>query len=61
MANYPKIIPVTPSYLGHIIAELKSIKERYKNRRERLAALKKKVKTSMEQQFDDIFKEVSLI
>lgn len=38
-------------------AELKSIKERYKNRRERLAALKKKVKTSMEQQFDDIFKE----
>ena len=41
------------------VSEIKSIKERYKSRREKLAALKQKVRSSMEQQFDDIFKEVS--
>ena len=44
-----------------LISEIKSIKEKYKSRREKLEALKSKVRNSMEQQFDEILKEVSTI
>lgn len=42
----------------HFFSEIKTLKERYRNRRDKLTDIKNRVKSSMETQYESIIKEV---